>query len=120
MADTLRPLPVLTPNAEAPSGRAYEALRRAKIESGYPGLVQPRQAVQGSPEPILAVGCKPGWLTRYVLVDSFEDHDALVHAMQAILIWDDGSVSEEADLLSEWMGCEVKLIGVESNGPSFS
>lgn len=111
---SLRPLPVLTPDPWPPSSRAWDALRAAKTASGYPGLIIPRQAVQGSPEPVLAVGVEPDWLTKFVYIDSLYDHDALVHAMQVILVWDDGSTLGEERLLSKWMGCNVKLIGVEN------
>lgn len=109
---SLRPLPILTPDGELPTGSALEALRAAKMASGYSGLIVPRQAVYGSPEPVLAVGVKPDWLTKYAYLEDWSDHDAIVRALQTILIWDDGSVRDEASLLSEWMKAEVRLIEV--------
>jgi hypothetical protein len=83
------------------------------MASGYSGLIQPALALHGSPQPILAVGSRPDWLTEYQYVESWNDHEALVHALQAILVWDDGTSLGDEDLLSRWMKVKVTLIGTE-------
>lgn len=107
----MRPLPILTADGELPTGAALEALRRAKLATGHDGLVLPRKAVQGSPEPILAVGVEPDWLTTFAFVPNLEDEERIAAALTAILMEpDDPRLSREEDLLSKWMGVEVKRL----------
>lgn len=117
MTDTLRPLPILLSEGGIPSGWALEALRQAKLASGYQGLIRPAVALEGSPAPILAVGCRPKWLTKYVYVDTLFDVEATTAALRAILIEEDDSVLGDEDLLSRWFKGPVKLIGEEEYAP---
>lgn len=107
----IRPLPILTRNGELPTGRALDTLRRAKLATGYPGLVEPCKALQGSPEPILAVGVEPWWLTAYAYVPHLFDVGRLTEALRAILINpDDPRIGQPVDLLSKWAGVEVREV----------
>jgi hypothetical protein len=95
-------------------------LREAKRASGYLGLVIPVHALEGSPEPILAVGVKPTWLTRYAYVPDFESIPRLTNALKAILVNpDDPRMEDREDLLSMWFGVKVTQIGEEHVGPTF-
>lgn len=120
MTETLRPLPILLPEGGLPSGRALRALQEAKGRSGYSGLIRPAVALEGSPEPILAVGCHPSWLTRYAYVPDFTSIPRLTNALTAILMNpEDERMADREDLLSLWFGVEVKQIGEEHVGPRF-
>ena len=112
MTDTsLRPLPILTPGRELPTGDALAALRAAKQATGYSGMVLPVQAVQGSPAPILAVGCYPDWLTTFAHVPDFSDVGRLTAALRAILVDnEDPRLGDETYLLSRWFGAPVKRL----------
>jgi hypothetical protein len=119
MTDTsLRPLPILTPDKELPTGEALEALRRAKLATGYAGMVLPSRASQGSPAPILAVGCYPDWLTDFVYVADWTDEGKLTTALKAILLEEGAgwSVMGDTYLLSKWFGGPVKYAGEERYG----
>jgi hypothetical protein len=90
------------------------------MASGYLPLVIPAKAVQGSPEPILAVGARPGWLTRFAYVPDWNDEGRLTNALRAILTNpDDPRMEDREDLLTAWFGVPVKQIGEEHVGPSF-
>lgn len=115
---TLRPLPILTPTGELPTGEALLRLREAKKASGYLGMVLPRQAVQGSPAPILAVGIEPGWLVPFALVPDFNDVTRLTAALKAVLIDnEDPRLGGDEYLLSKWFKSPVKYIGEEPYEP---
>lgn len=106
------------PDGEEPTGAAREALRRSKQATGYDGLVMPAKAVHGSPEPFLAVGVEPDWLCRFAYLPSLEDDERTTAALTAVLMNpDDPRISDEAYLLSKWMGCEVKEITDEQDNP---
>ena len=120
MTDTLRPLPILTPDGSLPSGASLVALRFAKEATGYPGRVLPAKAVQGSPGPILAIGIEPDWLTSYVYVDDYSSITKLSEALEMLLMDEDNpAVKGEVDLLSKWFQGEVKFLGTEEyDGPN--
>lgn len=108
---SLRPLPILTASRELPAGGALDRLRRAKLATGYSGLVEPRKAVYGSPGPILAVGVEPDWLTEFAFVPNFNDVGRLTEALRAILMNpEDPRIGQPVDLLSKWLGVEVKEV----------
>lgn len=109
--EAVRPLPILTPGRDLPTGGALATLRRAKMATGYSGLLLPRRAVQGSPAPILAVGVEPDWVTDYAFVPDFTQEGRLTEALRAILMNpDDPRIGRPADLLSKWLGVEVKEV----------
>lgn len=110
--EPLRPLPILW--GQEPTDADWAAVRAAKAATGYKGLVVPRQAVYGSPGVILAVGELPSWLCRFVYVDNTNDAEKLTEALNVVLNDpEDPSVGTEADLLSRWMGVEVKEVEEE-------
>jgi hypothetical protein len=108
----MRPLPILW--AETPTPEDWQALRAAKKASGYSDLVQPCQAVLGSPEPILCVGIEPDWVCRFAYIPDLKDPTRAKNAVTAVLITpDDPRMHDEAYLLSKWMGAPVKYVGEE-------
>jgi hypothetical protein len=97
-----------------PSGWDLAALVAAKQATGYQGLVEPRPALPGSPQPILAVGIEPDWLTRYAYLPSLLDVERTTAALTAILMNpEDTRIADEIDLMSKWFGGEVKYLGEE-------
>lgn len=109
--ETLRPLPILTTTGELPLGVDLDNLREAKFASGYDGMVIPAVAVQGSPAPILAVGCYPDWLTTFAYIPDFSDVGRLTETLRAILINnEDPRLGDETYLLSKWFGAPVKRL----------
>lgn len=114
MTDTLRPLPILTVDGELPTGFALEALKAAKIATGYSGMVIPRKAVPGSPAPVLAVGREPDWLTTYAYLPDLSNIERITAALTAVLMEpNDPRLGDEVDLLSRWFGAPVKFVGEE-------
>lgn len=112
MSDTLRPLPILTPDRSLPTGADLTALKFAKLSSGYEGLVLPREAVQGSPAPILAVGCEPDWLTDFAYVKDWSSITALTEALKIVLLSPERAIGDTY-LLSKWLQGPVTLLGEE-------
>ena len=107
-----------------PDKTHWEALSAARGAAGYSSKVQPARALPGSPQPILAVGLMPDWLTDYGYAESFDDHEALQRALSYAL--DDHSPEEVgqryAELLSHWMDADVTYAGEEEHdtGVQFS
>lgn len=119
----MRLLPILIDGD--PGKQGWEALSHARAAIGHEGKVQPARAVPGSPQPILAVGKLPDWLTDYALVSELSIGDkALEDALgYALDNHDREEVGERyAELLTEWMGVPVKYVEDESHdtGVQFS
>lgn len=115
MTDALRPLPILMEGGALPMGFALEALKRAKAATGYEGMVLPVKALPGSPEPILAVGVTPSWLTDYAYLPDLNSVDRITAALTAILmVPNDPRLNDRTDCLSNWFGVEVTYLGEES------
>jgi hypothetical protein len=109
--NNVRPLPILWPEGYEPTSEDWAALRTAKNATGYPGLVVPRKAVYGSPGVILAVGALPDWLARFAYIDTLSDIGRLTVALNAILNDpEDPRIGGPEELLSRWMGVEVKQV----------
>ena len=107
------PLPILMEGG-LPSGEALERLKRAKQATGYDELVLPCVAVPGSPGPILAVGMEPDWVVEYALLPNLDDEARITAALTAVLInRDDPRLGTAEQLLTKWMGVEVKMTGEE-------
>lgn len=104
----MRLLPILWDREPTPED--WARLSAAREAAGIAEKIQPANAYPGSPQPILAVGNVPPWLTDYVLVDSALDGaaEALAEAMDR---WRDPPTGEKyATVLSTWMGAEVKYV----------
>lgn len=111
MTDSIRPLPMFWREGYEPTSEDWAAVREAKRRTGYSGLVVPRRAAYGSPGVILAVGALPDWLCRFAYVDSTRNIEKLTEAMNIVLNDpEDPSVGGPEDLLSRWLGVEVKLV----------
>lgn len=110
----MRPLPILLKGGGLPSGADLERLKRAKLATGYDGMVLPRVAVEGSPAPILAVGVEPDWLTTFAYLPDLRDEKRITAALTAVLIEPDNPrLGNEVDLLSRWMNGPVTFKGEE-------
>ena len=107
----MRLLPILW--AEAPSREDWARLTRARELTGYTEKIQPANAYPGSPGPILAVGRTPDWLTGYAYVESTEDSEGLVAALNRCLFGEESRAEEYERLLSAWMGEEITYAGEE-------
>lgn len=118
----MRILPILI--EEAPTQEGWETLGGAREAAGYRNKVQPARALPGSPQPILAIGQHPSWLTDYAYAARLVAGDALNKAMEYAL--NDHSPEEVgeryAELLSSWLDTEVKYVGEEEydSGVRFS
>jgi hypothetical protein len=104
-------LPILW--AEPPTADDWHRLGEARKASGYPDLVKPARALQGSPGRILAIGVKPDWLCDYDLVESTEDP-----RLDEVLSWcleltQNPWAPDYAELLSDWFGATVTFLGEE-------
>lgn len=107
--ESLRPLPILW--GQEPTGDDWAAVRAAKAATGYKGLVVPRAAVYGSPGAILAVGALPDWLCDFAYIDNTSNHESLTAALNAVLNDpQDPRIGTPEQLLSAWMGVDVKLV----------
>lgn len=119
----MRLLPILMEGE--PDKLGWQALGEARAASGHEGKVKPARAVPGSPQPILAVGKLPDWLTDYAYVSELKIGDkALEDALgYALDDHDREEVGERyAELLTEWMGVTVKYVEDEAHdtGVQFS
>lgn len=105
----MRILPILW--AEPPTAADWERLSEARKALGYMDLIQPVEALEGSPGPVLAVGKMPDWIVQYAYVPSTRDAK-LGERLKACL-----DRQEDPDtigkLLSAWMGVDVKYVGEE-------
>lgn len=109
----MRLLPILW--AEPPTAEDWARLSAAREAIGYRDLIKPVEALEGSPQPILAVGKLPTWMTDYAYVDSTassEIENALDWCINTGVV-DTGE--KAAALLSEWMGVDVKYAGSEEH-----
>lgn len=104
----MRPLPILwgTPPTEAD----WSLIRAAKQASGYASMVQPAQALPGSPGRILAIGALPDWACEGRWVANAADPE--LPEVLRLLLNDlpDPKAFGEQHLLSKWMGVTVKLV----------
>lgn len=107
----MRILPILW--AEPPSTADWERLSQARKALGYMELIQPVEALEGSPQPILCIGKLPSWMTEFAYVDSTSDME-LGNALDCCLNPGyDQQPEAYALLLSRWMGGDVKYIRTE-------
>lgn len=110
--ESLRPLPILTPDGSLPTGADLTALKFAKLSSGYEGLVLPGKALKGSPGPILAVGVEPDWLVEFAYVKDWSSLTALAEALKTVLMSPERAMGDTY-LLSKWLRAPVKYVGEE-------
>lgn len=107
----MRLLPILW--AEPPTTEDWARLTEARIAIGYTDLIKPVQALQGSPGTLLCIGgARPSWLQNYYACDDITDSAELEWALEGALT-EDERAERFAELLSHWMGVEVKQIGEE-------
>lgn len=113
-------LPILW--AEPPAAEDWGRLSEARASIGYTDRIQPAEALPGSPQPVLAVGVRPSWITDYTFVEDLTDLEQLGHALQYCLAEPHEPPGEDiARVLSGWMGVEVKFLNEEEydNGVRF-
>ena len=109
----MRLLPILW--AESPTAEDWKRLSAAREAVGYAELLQPAEALEGSPGPVLAIGKYPSWLTGYAYVESTSDRMGLEAALYHCLFSDGLEGEEYAALLSHWMGVKVTCQGSEEH-----
>lgn len=102
-------LPILW--AEEPTAEDWARLTAAREAIGHTDLIQPANAYQGSPGPILAIGKIPDWIVQYGYVTSTSDPN-LSKRLQQVLDRQENP-DTIAKLLSAWMGVDVKQVGEE-------
>lgn len=109
----MRVLPILW--GAPPTARDWELMSSARHQTGYEEKIMPAKALEGSPQPILAIGAHPDWLTDYAYVERTSDIEDLVTALEYCLDGGapDGAGEKMAEQLSEWFGGEVKYVGTE-------
>ena len=107
----MRLLPILW--AEPPTAEDWARLSAAKTAIGYEDLIKPAQALPGSPGTLLCIGgARPSWLQNYYACDDITDSDELEWALDGALN-EDERIEQFAELLSQWMGVDVKQVGEE-------
>lgn len=109
----MRILPILI--EQEPTREGWENLSAAREALGYREKIKPARALPGSPEPILAVGKYPDWLTSFAYVHSLGEVDALEEALKLALSEPEREEVEQMyeTLLSRWMDADVKYVGEE-------
>lgn len=110
----MRLLPILWSSGYEPSAEDWTRLSEARIAIGYTDLIQPAAALPGSPQPVLAIGCIPTWVTDYAYVESAAAEN-LEAALSYCLEMEHPAEDLMAKLLSSWMGCTVKYVGSEEH-----
>lgn len=102
----MRVIPILW--ERDPRTEDWRGLSNAREALGYGEKLMPANAVPGSPQPVLAIGTKPTWLTDYAYADSTaEAEEALGYCLDE----EEHDTSELfASLLSDWMGTTVKYL----------
>lgn len=108
----MRILPILW--AEPPTAADWERLSEARKALGYMELIQPVEALEGSPQPVLCIGKLPSWMTDFAYVESTELTEELQKMLDYCLSpgYDQQAV-RFAELLSVWMDTDVKYAGEE-------
>lgn len=112
----MRLLPILW--TEPPTPEDWVRLSAARKAIGYHDKVQPVKALQGSPGTLLVVGtASPDWLHNFYRVTDTANEAELQWALDGALRSEERSESFQ-ELLSGWMGCDVKLTGEEEYAPN--
>lgn len=90
-------------------------LKAAKASLGLPYLIEPVESVPGSPGRVLCFGERPAWMTARAPIRpaNVNNVDSVAAALRFALEAHNDPRFDEADWLSEVMGCEVRLVGVE-------
>lgn len=104
-------LPILW--TEEPTAEDWARLTAARKAIGYTEMVQPVQALQGSPGTLLIIGtATPDWLQNYYQCVDITNEDELQWALRGALT-EDERAEVYSELLSAWMGVDVKQVGEE-------
>jgi len=104
-------LPILW--TEPPTPEDWARLTAAREAIGYREMVKPVQALQGSPGTLLIIGtASPDWLQSFYRCRDMANQAELEWALDGALR-DDERMESFGELLSEWMGVEVKQIAEE-------
>ena len=74
---SIKPLPIYP---SAPTGADLSLLKEAKASLGTPVLVQPVEAVPGSPGRVIALRKRPNFICDYAFIPE-PNHDSLVAAL---------------------------------------
>lgn len=108
MRSDIRPLPIWS--ARELTDADYTRIRRAKQQLGLPFLVQFGKAVAGGWERVLAIGGEPPFLCEYAQIPNTYS-SGLGSALEWVLTdKEDSRAMLMADVLSKWMGAEVREI----------
>lgn len=107
----MRILPILW--AEPPTTADWERLSEARKALGYMELIQPVEALEGSPGPVLCIGADPSWVTDYAWVENTHS-DMLQENLRYCLERQERDTGEvTARLFSKWMGVDVRYASEE-------
>ena len=103
---------------EEPTSDDWARLTEARIALGYTDLIKPVRALPGSPGTLLVIGKgRPDWLHNFYACDDITDAEELQWALGGALGGDERESAME-ELLSGWMGVQVKQAGEVPYEPS--
>lgn len=109
--------------AEEPTAEDWQRLSAARTALGYTDLIQPAQALPGSPGPVLAIGKLPSWIVPHAYVASTEHPRLLQEALETCINGGLAEIGENmAAQMSDWMDASVTYLGEEEydGGVQFS
>ncbi|WP_217182679.1 hypothetical protein [Streptomyces sp. AC495_CC817] len=95
-----------------------ELLKAAKARIDTPIRVIPVEGAYGSPGRILSFGSPPPFLAKVVPIrpENVDNVASIEAALRWWLDpWSDERQFDEAWLMSQWMGCEVRLVAEEDH-----
>lgn len=96
-----------------PTPEDWARLTEAREAIGYTDVIKPVQALQGSPGTLLVIGeDRPSWLQNYYACNDITDKAELESALESALANED-NILAFTELLSQWMGADVKRVGEE-------
>lgn len=106
-------LPILW--SEPPTADDWSRLSAARKGLGYTEMIQPVEALQGSPGTLLVIGSSsPDWLQNYYRCLDITDEAELEWALGGALR-EDERMESYGELLSTWMGIEIRQVGEEDH-----
>lgn len=111
MSRDVRPLPLLW-NRE-PGDGDLQAVKAAFVSLGLSVLVQPVRAVPGGAGRVICIDCEPDWIVDFARIDSVNSKGLPNAIRWSLSDADDPRAFSMADMLTHYLGCEVKELESE-------